>query len=321
MQLKIFLGCFCTFIILGACKSKPNATVVYDANNEIMLPIMANNTEYKVWIKKVGHGSKHVLMLHGGPGCTSEYFENFPQYIDTNKYSIYFYDQLGSYRSSHPTDTALWTTARFVNEVQQVQDGLGLAKIFLLGHSWGGILGLEYALKYPEKLQGFIMSNMVASIPKYEAYNVELRKKETKAVIDTLEKYEKIRAFKNKNYVAEIDKIYKKHICRLPKWPSAVERTFAHLNETIYMQMQGPNEFTFEGNLTGWDKWDAMKTLTMPVLTIGADEDTMNPAEMEAMSKLMKNGSFVLCKNSGHMAMWDDPKNYFAGLNAFLDAN
>jgi proline iminopeptidase len=321
-MLKKYLYFFCLITLLfAACKNKNKPNLFAKTNGEVMLDITANNNSYKVWVKKVGKGNKHLLMLHGGPGCTSEYFENFPKYIDTNIYSIYFYDQLGSYRSSHPNDTTLWNTSRFVNEVYQVQNALGIDKIFLLGHSWGGILGLEYALKYPEKLQGFIMSNMVASIPKYEAYNKILRTQQPKNIIDTLEKYEQLRDFKNKSYVAQIDKIYKKHICRLNTWPSAVERTFAHLNETIYMQMQGPNEFTFEGNLTGWDKWEAMKTLKMPVLTIGADFDTMNPAEMEEMSKMVKNGTFKLCKNSGHMAMWDSPTDYFEGLNSFLNAN
>ena len=96
--------------------------------------------KYKVWTQKIGQGKIKLLLLHGGPANSHEYFENFPQYLTKEGVEIYFYDQLGSYYSDQPKDTAIWKISRFVDEVEQVRQGLGLDHFFLLGHSWGGLL-------------------------------------------------------------------------------------------------------------------------------------------------------------------------------------
>src|SRR5205809_7070275 len=81
----------------------------------------------------------------------------------------YYYDQLGSAYSDQPDQPELWELPRFVDEVEQVRTALKLdaSNFYLLGHSWGGILAIEYALKYQRNLKGLVISNMVASIPAY----------------------------------------------------------------------------------------------------------------------------------------------------------
>ena len=126
--------------------------------------------DFNVWVKRVGNNpTKKVLLVHGGPGATHEYFEVFDSYFPKEGIEYYYYDQLGSHFSDTPSDTSLWNIPRFVEEVEQVRQALGLNKdnFYLLGHSWGGILGMEYALKYQENMKGLIISNMVSSIPDY----------------------------------------------------------------------------------------------------------------------------------------------------------
>ncbi len=137
--------------------------------------------DFKVWTKRVGNNPKiKVLTLHGGPGMTHEYYEIAEDYFTSEDIEFYYYDQLGSYYSDQPDDSSLWVTERFVEEVEQVRIALNLTSdnFYLYGHSWGGILAIEYALKYQENLKGLIISNMVASIPDYNTYAEEVLAKQ-----------------------------------------------------------------------------------------------------------------------------------------------
>ena len=233
----------------------------------------------------------------------------------------YYYDQLGSAYSDQPDDSSLWTTARFVEEVEQVRKGLGLNKdnFYLLGNSWGGILAMEYALKYQENLKGLIVSNMVASIPRYEQYNNLLRSQMRKTLLDSLEVFEKKADYNNPVYVDLVQKeYYHQHICRLNDWPDPLLRSFKHVNPVIYVMMQGPSEFKTGGRLLHWDRWDDLKNITVPTLMVGAKYDTMNPEEMEEMSKLVQHGRYLYCPNGSHLAMWDDQEHYYPGIIQFL---
>ena len=142
-----------------------------------MIPISTPKGEFKVWTKRIGNNpSKKVLLLHGGPGGTHEFFESFEGYFPQEGIEFFYYDQLGSYYSDQPSDTSLWTLPRFVDEVEQVRQALGLDKenFYLFGQSWGGILAMEYALAHQDHLKGLIISNMVMSIPSYNAYAKEV---------------------------------------------------------------------------------------------------------------------------------------------------
>lgn len=142
-----------------------------------MIPISTEKGEFNVWTKRVGNNPKiKVLLLHGGPGMTHEIYEAFDGYFPSEGIEYIYYDQLGSYYSDQPEGDELWTTERFVEEVEQVRQALNLDKdnFYLFGQSWGGILAIEYALKYQDNLKGLIISNMMASIPEYNAYAQEV---------------------------------------------------------------------------------------------------------------------------------------------------
>lgn len=278
--------------------------------------------KYKVWTKRFGNGAIKVLLLHGGPALTHEYMECFESFFPKAGIEFYEYDQLGSYYSDQPDDSSLWTTERFVEEVEQVRKGLGLDKdhFYLLGNSWGGILAIEYALKYQDNLKGLVISNMVASIPKYEQYNNKLRSEMRKSLIDSLEAFEKKGDFQNPVYVSLVEKeYYHQHICRLAEWPDALNRSFKHINPAIYVMMQGPSEFKTGGRLLHWDRWNDLQNIHVPTLMVGAKYDTMNPEEMEAMSKEVPHGRYLYCPNGSHLAMWDDQEHYYPGIIQFLN--
>ena len=321
----LFLACAATFA------QTPTVTLrSYFANKDAiqtggarLIPIKTPKGEFKVWTKRFGTNPRiKLLLLHGGPGGTHEYFESLEGFLPAEGIEFIYYDQLGSGRSDQPKDNDLWTTDRFVEEVEQVRVALGLNKdnFYLLGHSWGGILAVEYALKYGANLKGLIISNMMMSIPDYNRYaETVLAKQMDPAVVKEVKELEAKGQYENPRYMELLmPNFYAKHLCRLPEWPDPVVRSFAHMNKDIYVLMQGPSEFGASGRLEKWDRKADLKTLAMPTLVIAGKHDTMDPAHMKWVSQQMKRGSFLLCPEGSHMSMWDDQRTYGPGLVKFL---
>ena len=276
---------------------------------------------YRVWTKRFGDSPMKVLLLHGGPAATHEYMECFESFLPQAGIEFYHYDQLGSYYSDQPDDTSLWTIERFVEEVDQVRQALGLDhdNFYLFGSSWGGMLAMEYALAHQDKLKGLIISNMTADFNKYEAYNAELRAQLPADAVAKFDKYEAAGDYHNPEYQQLVlDVYYKKHVCRLEDWPEPIWRTFKHLNQEVYEYMQGPSEFVPGGILKGWSVWDRLGELRVPTLTVGAKYDTMRPAEMKEMSELVQDGRHLYCANGSHMTMWDDQQAFMDGVTGFI---
>ena len=287
-----------------------------------LIPIKTPKGEFKVWTKRFGnHPRIKLLLLHGGPGFTHEYFESLEGYLPAEGIEFIYYDQLGSAFSDQPKDRDLWTTERFVEEVEQVRVALGLNKdnFYLLGHSWGGILAVEYALKYGANLKGLVISNMMMSIPDYNRYAEVLARGMDPAVVKEVKELEARGQYESPRYMELlIPNFYAKHLCRLPEWPDAVNRAAARANKDIYVLMQGPSEFGASGRLEQWDRKADLPSLAMPTLVIGGTHDTMDPAHMKWIATQVKHGSFLLCPKGSHMAMWDDQATYNQGLIRFL---
>ena len=287
-----------------------------------MVEITTPKGKFHVWTKRFGYNPRiKVLLLHGGPGGTHEFFESFENFLPKEGIEFIYYDQLESAYSDQPNDSSLWTPEHFVEEVEQVRQALGLDKdnFYLLGHSWGGILAMEYALKYQDHLKGLIISNMMASMPEYEKYNGVLRSKMRKTLVDSLQGYEAKGLYEDPVYESlMINEYYNQHLCRVVPWPEPVVRGFKHLSKGIYVTMQGPSEFKTGGRLITWDRSKDLSKIKVPTLTIGGEFDTMDPKYMEWMSKQVQHGSYVYCPQGSHCDMWDDQEHYFPGLIKFL---
>jgi proline iminopeptidase len=274
--------------------------------------------KYRVWTKRVGRGRIKMLTLHGGPGFNHEYLECLEDFLPQEGIEFYYYDQLGSSYSDQPDDPTLWTVPRFVEEVEEVRAALGLDNFYLYGHSWGGMLGIEYLLKYGHHVKGYVHSNMVASVPGYAAYTANLRKALPPEVITVLDRYEATGDYENAEYQQAMMAVYARHLCRLDPWPEPLERAFRHVNTQVYNTMQGPNEFVITGNFKDWDRWNDLHRITVPTLVLAARHDEMNPEDMKRQSELMPRARFALCENGSHCAMYDDQAAYFNHLITFV---
>lgn len=338
MKIKTIIIAIFSILMLNGCKENSENKVQKDyldfskrddqwTGGIKMIPIKTPVGNFKVWTKTVGNNPTiKVLLLHGGPGLTHECFESFEGYFPNESIEFIYYDQLGSYYSDQPNDNKLWTNERFVEEVEQVRVALGLNKdnFYLLGQSWGGILAMEYALKYQKNLKGLIISNMMASAPEYNKYAQEvLGPKMDPKILKQVLDIEKNNDFSNPKYSELLFKYYyTEHILRKPQseWPESINRAFKHLNPNVYVFMQGQSEFGITGKATlkDWAVKDKLKTLTIPTLAIGAKYDTMDPEHMKWVSKEVQNGRFLFCPNGSHLSQYDDQKHYFPGVIKFL---
>jgi proline iminopeptidase len=291
------------------------------------IPVDTPKGTFHVWVKRIGNNPRlRVLLLHGGPGSTHEYLEACDSFLPAAGVEYYYYDQLGSGFSDQPDEPSLWELDRFVGEVEQVRQALGLHRdsFVLFGQSWGGILGIEYALAHQRHLRGLVISNMMASVPAYNAYAERvLMPAMDQAALAEIKALEAAGQIEDPRYMELLtEQHYVHHVLRMPPadWPDPVQRGFAHMNQAIYVSMQGPSELgmSADSKLVNWDRTGDLPSIEVPTLVIGARHDTMDPAHMEMMANSLPKGRYLYCPDGSHLAMYDDQQVYFAGLVEFL---
>ncbi len=274
---------------------------------------------HEVWVKQIGTGEIPMLTLHGGPGAPHFYLECFEDFVPPERVRFWYYDQLGCGFSDAPDDPSLWTLGRFVDEVESVRAALGLERFVLYGHSWGGLLAIEYALKYPQRTSALVISSMTASYPAYVAYANRLRAALPDEANDAMKRYEDQNDYEAPEYQDLLmTQLYAKHLCRLDPWPEPVTRAFARINQQVYVTMQGPSEFKVIGNLKDWDRWADLPRIATPTLLLVGRHDTMSIDDIERMGTLMPNARVVVCEKGSHMCMYDDQVAYFDALVPFV---
>lgn len=314
-----------------SCKQDDSLTNYFSTNStEVqvggvkIIPITTPKGTFKVWTKRIGNNPKiKLLLLTGGPGLSHEYMECMESFLPKEGIEIIYYDQLGTGFSDNPNDTTMWDLPRYVEEVEQVRVALNLNKdnFYVLGHSWGGILGMQYALKYQQNMKGLIISNMMASCPEYVKYSKILEKQMNPIVLKEIKAIESKKDYANPRYMELLmSNFYNEHILRMPinQWPEPVTRSMSKSNSSLYITMQGPSELGLSGKLTNWDVSKQLPSIAIPTLVIGAKYDTMNPEYMKWMSQQMPNGNYLYCSKGSHMCMYDDQKAYMDGLINFL---
>lgn len=301
-----------------------NSTQV-QAGGVKMIPVKTPVGIFNVWTKRIGNNPKtKVLLLAGGPGFPHDYLEAFESFFPKEGIEFYYYDELGSGNSDKPADSTRFSVERAVEEVEQVRLALGLGKenLYIFGHSWGGLLAMEYALKYQQHVKGLIVSNMCASGKEFNRYIQEvLVKKIPVSALDSINLLAASNDYANPRYTALVTEyFYAQFVCRIPvsNWPEPFTRALGKSNQPYYLSMQGPSEFGIVGSLKTWDISDRLAQIKVPVLMIGARYDEIDPKHMQWMSKQVANGKFLYCATGSHLSMYDQQQFYMNGIIGFL---
>lgn len=272
----------------------------------------------QVWYKVVGSGeSVPLLTLHGGPGGGHDYLE--PLNALASERPIVFFDQLGCGKSDTPDDVSLWRIDRFVDEVTAVRDALGLHRIHLLGHSWGGWLAIEYMLGAPSGVVSLTLASTSASIPQFVHEAGTLISELPREMAETMRRLEAKGDFENPEFEAGMMEFYKRQLCRLDPWPDPIMRSLENLDGNIvYETMNGPTEFTVIGNMKDWNRIEKLSEIVAPTLITCGRYDELTPACSRTLRQGIMNSRMHVFERSAHMAHLEETESYLQILSEFL---
>ena len=273
---------------------------------------------HRVVAYSFGQGDETVFCLNGGPGLACDYLREAHSCLADRGYRVVAFDQLGTGASDRPTDPSLWTIGRYVAETEAVRRALGLGRVHLLGHSWGGWLGIDYALAHPEALKTVILADTNADMPHLISELERLRAALGPETVAMMQAHEAEGSIDHPEYLAAITILDHRHVCRLAEWPAPVKRSVEGWNKAPYLAMQGPNEFLFTGNLKEWNRVPDLHRITVPVLIVVGRHDELTPACALRMKLHLPDAELAVLPNSSHMPFYEEPEAYYPVLLGFL---
>ncbi len=273
---------------------------------------------HKVVAYSYGTGDEVIFLLNGGPGLPCDYLRDAHSFLSEHGYRVVAFDQLGCGASDKPDDPALWEIGRYVEEVETVRRALGLGKVHLLGHSWGGWLAIEYVLTYPQALKTLILEDTAADLPHLMSEMHRLRASLGPETVEMLLAHEADGSYDHPEYQAAITLLNYRHVCRLQEWPAPLLASLNDWNMAPYMAMQGPNEFLYIGNLKDWNRVPDLPRIACPVLITVGRHDEITPACALRMKQNLAHAELVVFPNSSHMPFYEEPAAYDATLLGFL---
>lgn len=273
---------------------------------------------YRIWYRRVGaDGGVPVLILHGGPGSGHDYLEPL-EALATDR-PVIFYDQLGCGNSDQPENCELWRIERFVEELAEVRQMLGLVDVHLFGQSWGGMLAIEYLLTRHEGVASLILADSCASMPQMEQQIERLRSKLPPETIAILDRFEAAGDFENAEYREAVSEFYHRHVFRQDPYPPFLLRTASNLrNNAVYETMNGPNELVITGNLKDWDRTEQLCVISVPTLILEGRYDEVSPACSETLHRGIAGSQLKIFEHSAHLPHIEEKQNYLQTVAAFL---
>ena len=285
---------------------------------EGFIPVPGGN----VWFRRLGSGDKTpVLLLHGGPGAAHDYLLPLAERLSMSR-PTYVFDQLGCGNSDRPDNPALWTIDRAVAELDAVRGALGLDSCFLIGHSWGGWLSIEYMTQGAIGIEALVLASTSASIPQFLS--------ETDILIDHLpEPHRTVLVelgaqgrYDDPSYVDAMEVFLRRHLSRLRPWPAFLEGAWRVMEDNqVYRTMAGPNDIIIDGVLRGWDRSHDLGHIRVPTLVTCGRYDEITPACAETIAAGIPDSRLVVFENSGHLVHIDEADLYAETVNAFLAAH
>jgi L-proline amide hydrolase len=285
----------------------------------------AGTTWYRVDGDIRASGPAPVVILHGGPGMPHDYLESLAALAEGGGRACVMYDQLGCGRSEHLPDAPshFWSVDLFLRELDVVLAHLGIEhRYHVLGQSWGGMLGLEHALRRPAGLLSMVVANSPASMPLWIEETARLRSLLPEDIRNTLDEHERRGTTESSEYAQATTRFYERHFCRVP-FPESLTISLEKLanDPTVYLTMCGPNEFHVVGSLKDWDITSRLHEVEAPMLVISGEHDEATPTLVGAMVEHLRNARWELFAESSHCTHLEQPERYVRLVSDFLTAH
>ena len=280
------------------------------------------------WYRVVGDlksAKTPVMILHGGPGAGHNYCEPIADVLAQTGRAGVLYDQIGCGNSTHLPDKPkeFWTPELFMEELVLLTEHLGISnKYNIVGQSWGGMLGMQFAIQKPKGLNAMVIADSPASMEVWVSEANKLRKELPPEVEATLLKHEAAETTEDPEYIAAVDVFYSRHLCRIPQ-PPYVVASFEQLaaDPTVYHTMNGPSEFHVIGSLKHWDIRPQLKEIQTPTLLVSGQYDEATPAMVKEIQGLIPGSKWELFAESSHMPHVEEPAKFKRVVSEFLDSH
>lgn len=266
------------------------------------------------------HSKTPIVLLHGGPGSTHNYFELLDD-LALNNRPVIMYDQLGCGKSFVENRPDLWKAETWINELIALRHHLNLDSIHLLGQSWGGMLAIQYMCDYqPKGIQSLILSSTLpaAIMWKEETHRlIRLMDEKDQLAIQQAETSEN---FTEPNYLKANERFMIRHAADLPSdnSPEPLRRK-KQSGAASYLTAWGPNEYNPTGTLAHWDYRNQLDKIKVPTLITSGTDDLCTPLIAKTMYDLIPDASWDLFPKSRHMPFVDENRAYLSQLNKWLD--
>jgi proline-specific peptidase len=280
------------------------------------IPFRGHSTWYTIVGEGEEPGKLPLLLLHGGPGGAHDYMESMGELARAGR-RVIMYDQLGCGKSPAPSDPGMWTVELFVEEVDVVRQALGLERLHVLGQSWGGMLGMEYALTQPEGVASLVICDSPGRMDLWVEEANRLRADLPPEVQETLLKHEQAGTTDDPAYEEACLVFYNRHVCRVP-WSEGVARSFAQMPNEVYMTMNGPSEFHCIGTLRTWDVTPRLGEISIPTLVVSGRYDEATPRISQEVADGIPGSEWVLFEESSHMPHEEEPERFREVVGDFL---
>jgi L-proline amide hydrolase len=279
----------------------------------------------RTWFRVAGEPASGVplVTLHGGPGATHEYLLSLAALAERGRPVIH-YDQLGNGRSTRLPDNGpeFWTVELFLGELDAVLDAAGATDAYhLLGHSWGGMLAAEHAIRQPAGLRSLVIADSPASIRTWMSEAERLRKELPADVQEALGRHEEAGTLEDPEYLDATRVYYERHVCRVVPFPPEVTASFSAIDAdpTVYHSMWGPTEFLCTGTLGAWDITDGLERITAPTLVVSGRFDEATPLVVAPFLDRVPNSRWEVFEESSHLPHVEETERYLHVVGDFLD--
>jgi proline-specific peptidase len=273
---------------------------------------------YRSWYRVAGDlasAAVPLLALHGGPGSTHHYFA--PLEGLAYERPVVVYDQLGCGSSDRPQDVE-WSVAVFCDEVDAVRSQLGLERIHLLGTSWGGMLAQEHVLSGAEGIVSVILSSTLASVEQWASEQLLLKNALPADIVEVLDRHELAATYDDPEYEQAMEAYFDRHFYRGRKPRPELELMNAEKARDVYLAMQGPNEWTVTGALSGWDVRDRLGEIDLPTLVIRGRHDMCTDPIAATLVKGISNAYEVVLEESSHTPVLEETERYLEAISVFM---
>lgn len=284
-----------------------------------------------IYYKILGRGEP-LMIVHGGPGASHDYF--LPYLLPLARHhKLIFIDERGSGRSQKLEDAGGYTIENMVEDVESVRQALGLDKIDLLGHSYGGALAQAYALKYQRNLSHLILGSTWSSTKAMNDVFVRMKQNMSPELRDRIAKLEAAGLFghgkdyERNRYTAEYiiaawGEGYFPYLYHNRPDPNYDPIDAGKVSWDLYREMWGSDgEFVIDGNLKSVEYTDRLSAIRVPTLILVGDHDECDPSLAKAMQEKIAGSKLVIFPSSGHMTFVDQPGMFVKTVEEFLSGH